>query len=322
VHLIILRELLENILELDILEKVTVTVTVKHPGKIQAWLIAGRVFALPWILCNTFLGVVLAGFNLMMWGLAFGIVSSVLLAGHFLNGWRDFVKGFDKINGSISKPYTAGSQVLPRGWLSLRTFQITTIVLFVLSFLLLITFASLRIDVLLLYALGMFCAITYTDVAKVHGYGEVWLFLGHGFGTTTFAYSLIRPLDLTGISAGILLGLWAGVVYTIDAWQDVETDFTKKVKNLAYLVFKGNMRISQLWYFLLTASIVTQVGMTLMGWLPYATLLTIFILPLGHITGVWLDYQFDKGVLLALCTMWLYPLLASLGVLLHGYMCI
>ena len=283
-------------------------------NRIKAWLIGGRYFVLPWMFCNTLLGICLAGFDFAKWMLAFGIISSILIAAHYLNGWRDFVKGVDKINGSTIKPYTAGSQVLPRGWLSLKTFKLSTMGFLVLSVILLIL-APIRIDVYLLYALGLTMALTYTDILKPRGLGEIGLFLGHGFGSTTFAFSLVKPIDLTGISAGILLGFFAGIIYTIDQWQDVETDFAKKVKDLAYRAFEGNMSISQLWYFVLIGSVVLQFGMVALGWLPLETLITIFMLIPGYATGIYLDYRFDKGVLLALLTMWLYATTASLGVL-------
>lgn len=111
------------------------------------------------------------------------------------------------------------------------------------------------------------------------------------------------------------MGFWAGIVYTIDQWQDVTTDFAKKVKTSAYMVFKANMKISQLWHFLVTASLVMQSSMVLMGWLPSETFVTIFILPLADVTSVLLDYQLDRGVLLALITMWLYAASTALGLL-------
>ena len=282
-------------------------------NKLKAWIIAGRFFAAPWMLVNTLLGVVLAGFDVSKWILSFAIALTILTSGHFLNAWRDYTKGLDKVDeGSAAKPYTAGSQVLPQDWLSLRTVKTSTVALLALSGLLLL-FAPRRIDTYIFYGLGISMALTYTDWFKPRGLGEMSLFLGHGFGSTNFAYSLVKPVDLTGLSAGILLGFWAGIVYTIDQWQDVETDFRQRVKTFAYMAFKANMKISQLWYFLVTGSLVMQVAMVLMGWFPSETLTTIFILPLAHVTGVLLDYNFDKGVLLALVTMWLYATAAALG---------
>ena len=127
---------------------------------------------------------------------------------------------------------------------------------------------------------------------------------------------MVKPVDLTGLSAGVLLGFWAGILYTVDQWQDVTTDFAMKVRSFAYMAFKANMRISQLWYFLVTGSLVMQAGMVFMRWLPQETLITIFLLPLAYVVGILLDYRFEKGVLLALVTMWCYAGSAALSILL------
>ncbi len=265
---------------------------------------------------NTLLGATLAGFNLRDWILAFVITSCVLLVSHFINAWRDFVKGLDRVEGgSRVKPYTVASQVLPRGWLSLRVVKVSALAFLLLSFILVLLFAPRRFDLWILYCIGVAIALTYTDFFKPRGLGEIALFLGHGFGTTTFAYSFVKPINAEAISAGVLLGVFASVCYTIDQYQDVETDFARRVKNLAYLVFKANMRISQLWWFLVTASLTMQAGLVLMGWLPSKTMLTVFCLPLAHVVGILLDYDFSKGVLIGLLNMWLYALLMALGVL-------
>ena len=60
-------------------------------SSLRAWIIAGRFFAAPWILCNTLLGVKLAGFDLNAWLLSFAIVFSILLSAHYMNAWRDYV---------------------------------------------------------------------------------------------------------------------------------------------------------------------------------------------------------------------------------------
>jgi len=53
----------------------------------------------------------------------------------------------------------------------------------------------------------------------------------------------------------------------------------------------------------------------LMGLLPSMTLLTVFLLPLGHLTNIILEKDFDKGVMLYLLMMWLFAVLMALGVL-------
>jgi len=283
---------------------------------VKAWIIAARLFALPWILCNTLFGVSLAGFDFGAWMLSFAVVSLILMSAHFFNAYIDFVRGFDKIdNGSVKKPYTAGSQVLPRGWISLGTVKISTIALLLAGVLLTVVFAPLKVDTILLLLLGIFCAFAYSLWLKPKGYGEIGLFLGHGFATTSFAYSLVKTVDLTGASAGVLLGFVAACVYTVDQLQDVETDFAKKAKDLAYLMFKANMRVSQLWFFAVSGVYTLMIGFVVANVMPSGVLLSLFLLPFAHIVGVMLDADFEKGVIAALLWIWLLPILCSVGVL-------
>ena len=282
-------------------------------NKLKAWIIAGRFFAAPWIVVNTLLGVKLAGFDFKAWMLSFVIVLSVLLAGHYMNAWRDYTLGFDQLeNGSKAKPYTAASQVLPRGWLTLKEVKLSTFAFFALSIIIFILYAPKRLDTIALFLLGIFVATTYSDWWKPKGFGEVALFLGHGFGASTFAYTLLKPITGEALAAGTLLGLLAGVVYTVDQWQDVETDFSKRVKNYAYLMAKADIRLSALLYFAVTAVVTIHLAFVLMGILRASTLKALLLMPLFHFCGVLLDYHFEKGLWIALTAIWLYPILMSL----------
>ena len=281
-------------------------------NKLKAWVICARPFALAWIAVNVLVGVSLAGFSLKKWFFSFLVVGSVLISAHFFNAYFDFIKGFDKVEGgSKPKPYTAGNQVLPRGWLSPRTVKISTFAWLIVS-LILMFFAPRRIDVYLLYALGVFVAFAYSLWFKPKALGEICLFLGHGFGTSTFAYSLVRPITAEALAAGTLLGLLAGVIYTVDQHQDVETDFAKRVKNYAYLITKANMRLSTFFYFAITAVVTIHLAFVLMGILIASTLKALLLMPLFHFAGVLLDYQFEKGVWAVLIAIWLYPILMAL----------
>jgi len=282
-------------------------------SSLKAWITAGRPFGLPWILVNTLLGVKLAGFGFNAWLLSFAIVSCLLLASHYMNAWRDYIRGFDRGEaGSKAKPYTTASQLIPSGQFTVKEAKAATIGWLMIGIGLFAMFAPKRIDTIGLLLLGIFVATTYTDFFKVKSLGEIALFLGHGFGSCTFAYSLVKPLDWTGIVAGVLLGFWAGMVYTVDQWQDVETDFAKRVKNFAYMLANANMRISTFYYFGVTAIVTMHIGCVLMGWLPISTLKVLMLLPLYHFTGVLLDYQFEKGVFTTLLGMWLYPILMAI----------
>jgi len=285
--------------------------------KIIAWFVSLRPFVLPWMLVNTLLGVALAGFDFSGWILAFGITTSILLAGHLLNNIRDFQRGLDRVEeGSEEKAYTSASKILPSGILSVRTMLISALAFVGFGTALLLIYCPIRSDVWLLFFLGLVMICTYHDFFKPRGLPEIPLFLGHGLATTAFAYGLVEPVSLTAVSAGILLGLFAASASTLDAWKDVETDYARKVKGLAWTIAQANLPISQFWLGSLMMIYAVQMGMVLMGLLPTMTLLTVFLLPLGHLTGIILERDFDKGVMLVLLTMWLFALLAALGVLL------
>jgi len=277
---------------------------------------AARPFAIPWVFVNTLLGATLAGIDWLKWLVAFVMVGMVLVASHYINSWRDFIRGFDKLEeGSTAKPYTSASQILPRGLLDTSDVTRGALVLLALATALMVVYAPRRLDVWLLYALGLFCAVTYTDFFKVHAIGEIPLFLGHGFGASTFAYSLIKPIDSTAIAVGILLGLWSAMAYTLDQYKDVETDFAKRAKDLAYLMFKAQIKPSAYVWFVGSATTTLAVAFVIVGILPTEFLSSLSILPLVHITGIVIDYDFDKGVLLALLAMWLYALVPTIVLL-------
>jgi len=282
-------------------------------SSLRAWITAGRFFAAPWIAVNTLLGIKLAGFDLNAWLLSFAIVFSILLSAHYMNAWRDWIRGIDSLEeGSKAKPYTAASQLIPRGEFTVGEAKAATIGWLLIAIGLFILFAPKRIDTIALLLLGIFVATTYHDLFKPKGLGEVALFLGHGFGACTFAYSMVKPVTLEALAAGAILGMWAGILYTIDQWMDLETDFAKRVKNYAYLIARANMKLSTFYYFAVSTIITIHFGFVLMGFLPTSTLKTILLLPLYHFTGVLLDYHFEKGVMMALLGMWLYPILMAI----------
>lgn len=284
-------------------------------SSLKAWIVAGRFFAIPWILVNTFLGAKLAGFNLSSWLLSFAIVMAILISSHYMNAWRDYVRGFDKLEkGSKEKPYTSASKLISAGLFTVKEAIVATVVCLVTGFVLFLLFAPKTVDTIITFAIGVFCAVTYSDFFKPRGLGEIPLFLGHGFGTVTFSYSLVRPISIEAVVAGILLGMWASILYTVDQWQDVETDFLHRIKSYAYVIAKANLRLSTFLYFGATAIATLHLAFVLMGMLPQSTLLALLLLPLIHFTGVMLDYQFEKGVFLTLLSAWLYPIFMAVQI--------
>jgi len=282
--------------------------------KLKDWVIGGRFFAAPWILVNTLFGAVLAGFHLGAWMLAFGTMLCLLTAAHYMNAWRDFARGVDTLQpeGSVAKVYTAASRLIPEGRMTTRCAEISALAFFLIAFAFFLL-APFRLDRALIFILGMAMALSYSDFWKPMGLPEPALFMGHGMATCTFAFALVQPLTVVGAAGGALLGLWAGFMTTIDQWIDIKK--VEKARSLAELVFVSGIKISGLWWFIVTSSLVMQLGFVLIGWLPRGSLLTVFCLPLAHLAGIYLDADLDKGVLLGLLCMWLFAVFGSLGVM-------
>jgi len=286
-------------------------------GKVEWMFWASRPFALPWIFVNTLLGATLAGMDWLKFFVAFVIVGAILVASHYINSWRDYVKGFDTLdNGSTPKSYTAASQILPKGLLDTSDVTRGALAMLTIAFALMVVYAPKRIDVWGLFILGVFLALTYTDFWKPKGLGELALFLGHGWGASTFAYALIKPVGLDAMSVGVILGILAALVYTLDQYPDVETDFGKKAKDLAYLMFHAEVKPSSYLWFSVTAVSSLTVAFVLLGWLPSKMLTALFTLPIFHVAGLVLDYDYGRGVLIGLVGIWLFALVPAIVLLL------
>jgi 1,4-dihydroxy-2-naphthoate octaprenyltransferase len=283
--------------------------------ELKAILISLRLFAVPWIAANMFAGWRLTGggdVSPFLWALLIGTMG--LLYSHELNNWLDYIMGVDRrVGGSVAKPYTAAALLLPYGLISPRTVKILTIVFAVLAFLPML-YLRPPIQVWILWILGFTIATLYTPFFKPKGLGEVALFLGHGFGVSTFAYTMTKGyIDMTAISMGVVLGMLAATLYTLDQWQDVpKTDFQRRVRTVAELMVGANMKPSEYFYFAVTAVVTVHFGLTLMGYLPTSTLKVILLLPYFHLTGMMLDYRFQQGVLMVLGGLLAYPILMAL----------
>ena len=155
--------------------------------KLKAWFVAGRFFAVPWLLCNTLLGVTLAGFSLYKWLLAFVITTCVLTAGHYLNNIVDYRRGLDKPEGgSKAKAYTSASQVLPSGALSVSTMVLTVFIFLLVGLTLFYCYCPHRFDILVFFVLGVAMTLGYHDL-KIHNFSRSWFIPG-----SWFCYHMLR----------------------------------------------------------------------------------------------------------------------------------
>ena len=284
-------------------------------NKAKAWLVASRPFAIPFWLAGTAMGVAFAGWDIQAWVMASLIVTLIGLSAHYINNYWDYIKGLDKLdNGSKPKAYTAANQILPAGILSVEDMQMAAVFCLVVAFILAGVFLR-RIDQILMFLVGLMAAIGYTVFFKPKGLGEIAMFLGWG-GTGPFAYTLVKPFDVTALGLWIITGMTGAMVYTIDQLPDTETDFMKRVKNLSYYVMKANIKPSQIVWFIVSAVMVLSVGMVVLGWIPKEMIYIVFTLPIWHICGIVIDNDFEKGVLIGLVGYFLIMAVPTLALLL------
>ena len=290
-------------------------------AKIRSWISAGRFVFFPWILLNSLFGAVLGSFYLLDWFLSFLVSFSMLTMGHYINDWRDFVNGIDKKKeGSLNKPYTDAPQILPRGLLSLRTVKISALLFGLIGIIILLVSFEFRIDSFLFFVIGTLTALTYTDIAKPLGIGEVYLFLGHGFSTVCFTYSILNGIDLVAILGGSLLGFWAATAYTIDQWKDIKADYNNGISTFAHKLSKNGVEVSQWWGFVVIGSLLIQSVLILTKVLPIITCITFLTIPLAWFIKNKLTEDFDEGLLLVVVCMWSYTALLVAGTILDGWL--
>lgn len=289
--------------------------------KVASWISAGRFVFFPWILLNSLFGAVLGGFQLFDWFFSFLVSFSMLTMGHYINDWRDFVNGLDKMkDGSKEKPYTDAPEILPRGLLSLNTIKISALFFGIAGIILLVICFEFNVDTYLFFVIGALTSLTYTDFAKPQGIGEIYLFLGHGFSTVCFTYSIINGIDLVGLLGGCLLGFWAATAYTVDQWKDIQVDYDNGISTLAHKLSKNGVEVSHWWMFVVFGSLLIQAVLIVLHVLSIMTGITILIIPLAWVIKNKLKENFDEGLLLVLVCMWLYTTLLIAGTALNMWM--
>jgi 1,4-dihydroxy-2-naphthoate octaprenyltransferase len=286
-------------------------------SKGKVYFYASRPFAFPWVIVNSLVAVILAHgsiFQTIYYGImGSAITTSLVATSHFVNNWRDYVKGLDKVEkGSTAKSYTSASQLIPMGLMTVQENKALALFSQMLG-VLLFFFVPHNIFTITFFLLGSVLAWTYTDFFKPKGIGEVALFLGHGFGTAMFAFSLVRIPNIMAISLGILLGLWASFMLTLDQYPDVKnSDFEKRIRNMASLLVGSDLKPGE---FIMGASIliyIVQIGFVFLHWLPIYSLATFILLPVLHLNSLLIQNNYGKGMQLFLICMLLYPILVVL----------
>ena len=293
---------------------------------LYVWGMSTRWFALLWTFLSGLFGVLLAGtFIKIDWYYAFcafGVTQSLLLASHFMNNFRDYERGVDDANDpSEVKDYTGASALVPLGITSVRFQKVNTIVFALLSAVFLWPLLSLPWlpQILFIYFWGVFIAFAYTDLFKPNGMGELGIFLGQCLAVSVATFISQTPLT-TGnwwqiIFAMVPISFAGAFFYSIDQYQDAESDMTKRVRNWAILLWRSRLPLGL--YILMGYTFVLfvqHVAITI-GILPIISLVLTaptWIIIMGIAAYVHVDRE--KALKLAVFAfIYLYPALMCLS---------
>ena len=225
--------------------------TLKH--WVYAWLVSARLFAVPWVALYTVFGALLAGLRDPVAALGAVLAASLaLLASHFRNNYRDVELGVDRYVESIeeaervvstAKPYTAAAWIVPLRitpvWFQ-KANEVLCLALSIAVYVLLVNPFERPLTVVPV-ALGLAMALTYTDFFKPSGRGEMAIFVGHGFSTTTLGYLTQSDDIVRAVLAGVAPGFISALAYSVDQYVDIKTDFVRRVRNIAEAWFNSRL---------------------------------------------------------------------------------
>lgn len=297
---------------------------------VQAWIISARLFAIPWVVLYTLFGILLAGVTSIERAVsAVLIVTFTLLAAHFNNNYRDVEIGVDKYVESIEeaekilsrmKPYTAAAWIVPLRITSIKFQKINELVFTTLSIATyLVSFTKNPVTTITtapILALGILLARTYTSIFKKHRLGEISSFLGHGFGTTCFGYLSQKPDVIAAILAGIPTGLLSGLVYSIDQFIDIKTDFVERVRSIYESWFNSRMPLGLYVLIITVFWYNTVIAWVAAGLYPRGVLITLSLIPIILYLSPQLEYNREKTLLkMIVVATTMIPLLMCIGAL-------
>jgi len=292
----------------------------------KAWLISARLFAVPWVFLFTLFGAMLAGVS--DWRSAIGacITSSlVLLASHFMNNYRDVELGVDrlvsdpdearKIISSI-KPYTAAAWVVPLGITSIGFQKANMMLCLIASAAVFASLVKVNVFNIIFYLVGVVTALTYTDFWKRKRLGEVSAFIGHGFSTTSFGFLSQSTDVVSAIIAGVVPGFISALIYSVDQYMDLKSDFVVRVRSIAESWSKSKLPLS-VYVLAIIAFIYHMItSWVAMGVYPKGVLVTYALVPFILYVIPKLEFEREKALMEAalVCTFAL-PLLMCVGTL-------
>ncbi|MHA1950273.1 MAG: 1,4-dihydroxy-2-naphthoate octaprenyltransferase [Candidatus Thorarchaeota archaeon] len=229
-----------------------------------------------------------------------------LIAGMFLhvganisNDYYDHKSGSDDINVDYVRPFTGGSRMIQKGWMSPREVFAEAMVFFILGGGIGIYLAYTRgWEVLILGVIGMGSGFFYTAPPfrfVSRGYGEVFIGLNFGVLMTLGAYFVqTQVLAWEAVWPSLPVAILITAVLYINEFPDHDAD--KAVGKFTIVVRLGRERASKGYVVLMTAvylSIIIPIILNLTNWY---TILGLTTIPVAVLASRYALKHYDKSL--------------------------
>ena len=207
-------------------------------ARVHFWILP-RHFALPAALCPVLLGTLWSG------GPTAGLILALLAAAclmwslHCWNSVVDWLSGVDKPGGSVEKPYTSGSQVLPQGWAPLWAVIANAATFFSLAvgFTVWLTLLAHSWWPFFGFGMGFVFGAFYSPIWKYWCMPEACGLLGFGVGGTALGMSVSGQVPLKeAFLLGVAISLPFAVSWGVDQAYDAASDVQRGVRNIGGLL--------------------------------------------------------------------------------------
>ena len=210
------------------------------------------------------------------------------MGANLLNDYYDHVSGTDDIN-QVRTPYSGGTRVIQENLLPPRAILIVGCAAYVIGFHIfaLLTIAT-GFPILVLAIIGAASGIFYSVKPiwlAYRGFGEVILGLNFGpFLVLTAYYAQAKSFSVAALLGGMILGLFATAIISINEIPDWQADHDSGKRNL--LVRYGREFIVRLWAICLWAAMVLIFVGAITPIFPWRTLLALLpFIPIYLITN-------------------------------------
>ncbi|MFX1559761.1 MAG: 1,4-dihydroxy-2-naphthoate octaprenyltransferase [Promethearchaeota archaeon] len=251
--------------------------TLEKPSKVRIWLAEMRAPFLTAAIVPVILGTCVAWASSGVFLLDVFLLT--LLAGIFIhigvniaNDYYDHQSGTDDINVDFVRPFTGGSRMIQRGWMTPREVFIESMVFFVLGSGIGLYLAYTRgIEVLILGVIGVGSGFFYTAPPfrfVSRGYGEVFIGLNFGVLMTLGAYFVqSQILAWEAVIPSVPVAILITAVLYINEFPDHDAD--RDAGKRTVVVRMGRQRAAKGYVALMVAlylSILLPILLDLVNW--------------------------------------------------------